>query len=462
MQLVNTMMITIRKLFILVLFALPLISFSQENSPYSRYGIGNLVPQGNIVSRSMGGISAGFADGPTIIAGTSKGQATGQSINSVNPATYSNFVYTTFDIGGQVDTRALKSTNPAGKYTSNNAFISYLQLGFPLLSGNKKALAKNISWGVNMGLKPVSKINYKIEKDSRITGIDSLQTLYEGTGGVNDAFIGTGVRIKNFSFGVNAGYLFGNKSYNTRLTFLNDSVNYLKSNSSTKSDLGGLSFNAGFQYAIQLKKNDTARGTLRIGAYGSLQKQYGASQDILRETFTYDATTGAPTHLDSVYENNGQKGKVQLPSTYGIGFTVEKEHWLYGADFETTNWNSYTFFGQKDQVSNNWTVKAGVQYLPAQINSRKYGQFIKYRAGISFGPDYIVADKKLPQMGISIGAGLPMKLKRAFYDNQYSVMNVALEYGSRGNSSNNIRENIVHISLGFSLSDIWFSRYKYQ
>lgn len=465
MQLVNIMMMPKRKLVILVLFALPLISFSQENSPYSRYGIGNLVPLGNIVNRSMGGISAAFADGPTILAGESKGQASGQAINYVNPASYSNFIYTTFDIGLQVDSRTLKSINPAGKFTSNNAIISYLQLGFPLLNGNKKAAAKNISWGVNMGLRPVSKINYKIEKDSRLTTItpsDSLTALYEGSGGVNNVFLGTGVRVKNFSIGFNAGYLFGNKSYSTRLVFINDTVNYLKSNSSTKTTLGGISFNAGMQYAIQLKKRDTVNGTLRIGAYGNLQKKYGASQNVLRETFSYDGTTGAPTHLDSVYQKNDQKGNVQLPSTFGIGFTVEKQHWLYGVDFETTNWDNYRLYGQTDMVKNNWTVKAGLQYLPAQINSRKYGQFIKYRAGIFFGPDYIVADKKLPQFGVSVGAGLPLKLKRAFYETQYSVMNVALEYGSRGNSNNNIRENIVHISLGFSLSDIWFRRYKYQ
>ena len=77
MQLVNIMMIPKRKLLSLVLFALPLITRSQENSPYSRYGIGNLMPQGNIVNRGMGGVSAGFADLHTI--------------NYVNPASYGYF-----------------------------------------------------------------------------------------------------------------------------------------------------------------------------------------------------------------------------------------------------------------------------------------------------------------------------------------------------------------------------------
>src|SRR5688572_32096522 len=51
--------------------------FSQDNSPYSRYGIGDLVPTTNIISRGMGGISAGYTDV--------------FSINFNNPASYSFF-----------------------------------------------------------------------------------------------------------------------------------------------------------------------------------------------------------------------------------------------------------------------------------------------------------------------------------------------------------------------------------
>lgn len=122
-------MISKHKLTTLLFFILPLISFSQENSPYSRYGIGNLIPGGNILNKGMGGISAGIADPATV--------------NFINPASYSNLIYTTLDIGAQADSRTLKSENPQGKFTANNAIISYLQLGIPLLNGNKKAIQKN-------------------------------------------------------------------------------------------------------------------------------------------------------------------------------------------------------------------------------------------------------------------------------------------------------------------------------
>jgi hypothetical protein len=433
----------------LLFFTFPLICFSQENSPYSRYGIGNLSPRGNILNRGMGGISAGIADPATV--------------NSINPASYSNLIYTTLDIGAEVDSRILKSDDPQGKFTSSNAIIPYLQLGIPLLSGNKKAQKNNTSWGLNFGLRPVSKVNYNISGASRLNNIDSVQTLYEGTGGVNEAFAGTGLRIKNFSFGVNAGYLFGNKDYSTRLIFLNDSVQYYKSNSATTTNFGGLFLNGGIQYVINLKNKDKARhDIIRLGAYGNLKHDYNATQNILRETFEYNSATGNPDKIDSVYQKNDQKGKITLPATFGLGFSFENPHVLLGADFEMTNWDAYRFYGQKDLVKNSWMFKAGIQYFPVTTESKSYWNFVKYRAGIYFGPDYITAGNKLPQYGVSLGAAFPLKLKRSFYETQYSVMNMAVEYGNRGNNNNNIKESILRISVGFSLSDVWFRRYKYD
>lgn len=433
------------KITFLVLAALPLFCFAQENSPYSRYGIGNLVPTANIANRGMGGISAGTSDATTV--------------NTVNPAAYSSLVYTTLDLGLEYDGRNLKSKNPLGNYKSNNGIISYLEIGFPLLNGNKKAQKNNTAWAITFGLKPISKINYKIQSSGR--SVDSTETLYEGTGGVNEAFLGTALKIKNFSMGINTGYLFGEKDYSTRLLFNNDSVNYVSANYASNTRFGGVFLNGGIQYAFDLKKNGKRNGVFRLGAYGNLKQQFNASRDDLRETFSYDAN-GAPVRIDSVTEKNGQKGKVQLPATFGAGLSIEKEHVLLGADFETTQWNDYRFFGQKDLVKNSWTARMGMQYYPASMGATGYFNYVKYRAGVSFGSDYINADNKLPLYTVSIGGGFPLKLKHSFYDLQYSVMNVSFEYGNRGNKDNNITENIYKISLGFSLSDVWFRRQKYQ
>lgn len=115
--------------------AFPVFGFAQENSPYSRYGIGNLLPAANTANRAMGGISAGYAD-PT-------------TLNSVNPATYSDLIYSTLDVGVEYDGRNLKQKDPLASYKSNNAIISYMQFGFPLLMENKKARESKTAWAMS-------------------------------------------------------------------------------------------------------------------------------------------------------------------------------------------------------------------------------------------------------------------------------------------------------------------------
>ncbi|MGN6530274.1 MAG: hypothetical protein ACTHK0_00795 [Ginsengibacter sp.] len=429
------------KLTCFLIAAFPLFCMAQDNSPYSRYGVGNIVPPSNIANRAMGGISAGYSD-PT-------------SINSVNPATYSDLIYSTLDIGLEYDGREIKSANPVGSYKSNNAIVPYLQFGFPLLRGNKKAQKNKTSWGMALGLRQASNISYKIQSTSR-NSVDTISTIYQGNGGVDQAFIGTALRFKNFRIGFNTGYLFGSKDYDTRLTFSNDTLDYYKTHSGTQTRFGGIFLDAGVQYSAKLKK-----GELTFGAYGNLQKQYHATKDDILETFAY-SSTGAPVPIDTVSQVAGQKGKVQMPATFGAGFSYSNDHLTFGADYETTQWENYRFFGQKDLVQNSWTARFGLQYLPASLGSTGYFNYVKYRAGFSFGQDYIAADHSLPVYTISVGGAFPMKLKHSFYDHQYSIMNVTFEYGNRGNNQNNLTENIYKLSLGFSLSDIWFIRQKYQ
>ncbi len=429
------------RIFCLLFFSLPSICLAQENSPYSRYGVGNLLPQGNIANRGMGGISAGVVSDNT-------------TVNLVNPAAPASLIFTTLDVGIEYDGLNLKSKSPAGNFKSNYGIISYLQLAFPLLYGNKKAFKKKVSWSVNFGLKPITRINYKILSAGR-NAIDSTETLYEGSGGINEAFVGTALKIKNLSLGFTTGYLFANKNYNTRMSFSNDSVTYYKSNYQTKSTFGGMFLNVGAQYNIQLNKS-----VLRLGVYSSFKKSFSASRDDLRETFTYN-TDGVPFRLDSVFEKKDQKGKVILPATFGGGFAFENEHLGIGADLEMTNWQDYRYFGEKDFVRNSWIAKGGIQFTPA-MGTSGYFNNVRYRAGFSYGKDYINVDNDLPVYTISFGAALPLKLKHSFYDLQYSIMNLSFEYGNRGNKNNNITENQYKIGVGFSLSDWWFRRQKYQ
>ena len=442
--------------FLPVLFVacgLQLTSNAQEISPYSRYGLGDISPNRNILSRGMGGLAAGVADY--------------QSINFTNPAALGAIYNTIFEIGAEADVRTLKSTTPANKYTSNNAMFSYLQLGFPLTTKNMQK--KNINWGMTFGLRPVSRIDYNISKRERITGVDSVFTLYNGSGGINQVFAGTGFQInegtgfnkKVYRFGVNFGYMFGTKDYSTKIILVNDTVDYYRSNSASNTHFGGLFLQGGFQFEDSIRVG-SKKGNLRLGLYGNVQQRLNAKQDVIRETFALDAS-GNPYRVDSIYDQKGVKGTIVYPSTVGIGFTYQGPNWTYGGDFEFTNWSNYTFYRQTDAVQNSWVARAGAEFFPAKktTSAKKYFSFVRYRAGIFYGPDYVKVTASRPNYGLTLGASMPL-MRRVGYGGEWVVLHTGVEIGGRGDKNVNLRENVVKYTIGLSMNARWFQKRKYD
>jgi hypothetical protein len=121
---------------------------------------------------------------------------------------------------------------------------------------------------------------------------------------------------------LNSGYLFGDKSYDTRLLFNNDSLNYAKTHYGSQTRFGGVFLDAGMQYVARLKKD----AALTFGLYGTLQKTYNGSKDDVLETFNYDPQTGDSKAIDTVSYIPDQKGKVVLPATFGGGIAYSNEH----------------------------------------------------------------------------------------------------------------------------------------
>lgn len=305
-----------------------------------------------------------------------------------------------------------------------------------------------------------------------ITGlpIDTALTRNQGSGGSYLASAGAGVTLfrrekhlmeEKLSIGLNAGFLFGEKDYSTRRDFLNDTVAYYKANYETKTNFGGLYFTAGLQYKLPVSN----KMMLTLGAYGNWGQKIKGSQDILRETYIYDDNAGN-IRLDSVYVRRDLKGNVELPAQFTVGFVLQKfvvpnkeGGWLIGVDFNKQNWDNYRFYGQKDSVKTKWDIKIGGQFNP--VPKRNYFSNVAYRFGLFTGPDYINVGQKLSQLGVTFGLGLPVAISRQA-PNQTTYINMAFEYSKRGNNDNVLKENMFRFSLGFSLSDIWFIKRKYD
>jgi hypothetical protein len=440
--------------------------FAQENSPYSRYGMGDLLSGQNISCRAMGGISAAYSDYGILGAPF--------NINLANPASLGflsntrNFSNTIFDIGTEVNNRTLKNNSSTSKYSSTNAYVSYLQVAFPV--STPKMEKRGTTWGVSFGLKPLSRVSYKVEQNSRISGIDSVNSLFEGNGGLNQANVSTGIRFigkgkqKNeLAIGFSSGYNFGNRSLSTRTSIVNDTIDYYKSNIEVQTRFGGVFLNTGLQYEIHLKKG----ATIRLGAYANLQQNLKASQNSINETFGYDLSGGVVS-IDSVSKTSEVKGEVNIPATYGAGFTYQSKNkqWLVGADFETTNWNDFRFYGEKDQVQSTWTIKAGAELYPAKSNvaTNRYWNYIKYRAGFYYGPDYIRLTESRNRYAVTFGAGFPLTTPRLIQGRgEYVALNTSFELGSVGNNTaTGFRENNLRVNVGISMNARWFQKRSYE
>ena len=451
---------------------------AQDNSPYSRYGLGDQHPNTHIYFRGMGGVSIGYSDQPVDALNDPRGGRYYPAINFSNPASYSRFYAIKeartkklqygrmlLDVGVNIDSRTLKEENNPQSFTSSNGYFSYMQLGVPI----------NKYWGLVFGIRPLSTISYKIDKFERLvdpnTGnpIDSARTRFSGDGGSYLFNTGTGFAVGNFSAGINAGYLFGKKDYSSRRNLINDSIlDYVPSNHQTKTNFGGLFFNAGIQYRVDLSTDKTKY--IQFGATGNIQHKLDTRSDIIRETYFVSGSDGAEITLDSVYRQSDIKGKINYPSSIGFGFVAEqlpavnKTGWLFGADFISNNWDQYTFNGQPDALRSNWQLKLGGQIRPRLKDT--YKSLLAYRAGMFFGDDYIyVNNQKLPVWGITGGISLPIaNLKDASrrFRTQYSIVNISAEYIKRGKTDNPVYESQFRLSVGFTLSDLWFSKRKYE
>src|SRR5215211_5105850 len=150
----------------------------QSNSPYSRYGLGDASPTSNITTRGMGSFSAGYADYV--------------SVNFNNPASYASYFALketktsklqygriVFDAGLNFGSRTLRQPNTTQSFTSSDAFFSYLQIGIPLRR----------NWGLSLGLRPLTRIGYKVNRFEKLTDpisgepVDSALTEFNGNGG---------------------------------------------------------------------------------------------------------------------------------------------------------------------------------------------------------------------------------------------------------------------------------------
>ena len=411
------------------LSSISLKSQTRISSPYSRYGVGSLTQTTNARTLGLGGVSQALHD-PVYI-------------NYDNPATYTAFRQQSFVFNGGIRSQQTELSTVNKTEKSNYTSLGYLQFGTPITDWMK----------ASFGLIPYSNVGYNINNSQTKDDIGNVLYHYEGSGGINQFYIGSGFSITpDLSVGFNATYYFGRMDFE-RSSMFPDSMNYLDIRISDRQSPGDIGLSFGATYKTELSEDYT----MRFGATFSNKTDLRVNRDYIVESMK-KTSESVTTVFDTIQKDIGHKGNIVLPSRFGGGFSLSKnELWELAGDFTYERWEDYKAFGVKDSLQNSLTAALGYEFSPRSTSVSSYFKRMDFRLGAQYHQSYLqLRETQLNKFGISFGLGFPVP-KSA------SKIDLGVELGQMGTTDNKlVKERYIKLTVGLSIFERWFVKRKYD
>ncbi|MBC8266011.1 MAG: hypothetical protein H8E84_03505 [Flavobacteriales bacterium] len=414
---------------ILLFFGGSIIAQNQINSPYSRFGIGNL--QSNVLSEYAA------------LGGTSIASYNPNIVNPYNPASYTAFKANSFifSLGGTHQSTKMQTANL--EQITNNSSFSHFILGLPI--------SKKI--GASAGFLPYSNIGYQIEDSELHSDLGLINYSYLGDGGLNIMYVGMAYRItNNLSLGANANYLFGGLYRNKKVIFTDGTTFNTRKKSSIS--VKGFFYQLGLMYNKDVNENTH----LSFGFTANNNAKISAKRSVLTETYELFSSVFEVVKDTAENTTTGFSNNMILPQNIAVGFSLEiDKKWLLMTDFSMQDWSEYRMFGESDSLTKSMKFSGGLQFTPDYNSVNKYWKLIKFRFGGKFEQTYLqLYNTQLTEKSVSFGFGLPLRKTK-------SEINLSVEMGEKGTTNNNlIKEQFLRFQIGLSLRDIWFVKRKYD
>lgn len=394
-------------------------ALAQTNTPYSMYGYGLLGDRATSMQRQMGGV--GFA------------MNSGRQINVMNPASYAFADSLTFlwDMGADIS--FIHSAEDAVKKNQTGGGLDYLTLQVPL--------SKYI--GASAGLLPLSSVGYSFGNE-----IEHGTMSNQGSGGLNELYLGVAGRVKGLSVGVNISYLFGN--------IVNDVYSTPSGSGRTLFEhvmqIRDWNVNIGAQYGVNFSKADR----LTLGF------TYSPKKTFLGKTWVTNQNLGDNTALPDTVAYMKMRNNYYKPNEYGVGVNYQhtgRSYFMIEADFSLQQWADAKYsalYSSEGQLvfrgmdfNDRYHYAIGGEFSP-KIRGN-YFQRMRYRIGGYYNRDYLVINgNKLKDYGLSCGFGFPTPEGK-------TMINLGFEWKHRVASPDKlISENYYSITLGVNFNELWF------
>lgn len=440
-------------LFVLFLIALtqPLTAQNGFNIPFSQFGVGTVEQPYNIpMITKMGGVAY-----------TLHGN---NLVNPINPASYGSIQPESFvfDMGVGIQTSVLRDNNERLFDADGN--IGYLLMAMPLTKW----------WKLGAGLMPYSTVNYEsVSRSIDPTYPDTIKTIYDGNGGISQAFIGMAFNILNGSekkpdiqVGFNVNFLTGNIYRAISNTFMhNDSAHYYLPNRRFKRTTMG---NITLDFGLQARQPIGDKYTLGLGL---VYKPYmDLTVKDMAIIYTYHAND--ESLIDTVFPGpDGDpsfNSKVEQANTFGFGLNFERNNrWQVAFDATFASWSGMKYTeGRQPSVFGTSSINYGPfsRYAlgfekKGNMDANTYWGRISWGMGIHRETGVLHLNinnnsQRVDEWGAGLGLTLPMRKGR-------SLLTLSLGYSSLGNSSI-LQRNTVTFGIAVSSCERWFFKRKYD
>ncbi len=422
-----------------------LMAQPKNNSPYSRFGVGDILNQNFANLRATPGFTNAYNNS--------------YHLNLQNPASLGFLQMAAFDFGMYGRSSTWESGNESNDNWSGN--MSHLALGFTLNNPVNDLLereVRNFSWGMSFALVPYSLVGYTVQTTGDVPDIGSVTSEFRGEGGTNQFIWSNGFRYKQTAVGFTLGYLFG-KIENVRSVAFNDITAGYSNRFLDDFSINGFTWRFGAQRNFSFntdQPNKVKILTLGVTASSNASLNTNSSQFYQRVNPSYILALANDTILD----RSNVDGKATLPAQFGVGAIFNSAgKFKLGVNYDIAQWSNYRNDAKPETFEDTYRLAFGAEFIPNFASYNKFWERVRYRVGGFTGTDPRSIDgEQLQEVGITFGLGLPITLPRQ----QVSFINLSAEFGKRG-SGTSLQETYGEFTIGFTLNDnSWFFKRKFN
>ena len=414
------MMYKILKYCCIVFLLVSSLTFSQNTSTYTRYGLGDVVYSYSARTLSMG------HSGSAIISS--------DYVELLNPASWSNLSRTRIEFSFGYDELRLSNQNVTKNY--GDGIFKGFTFAFPV--------SQDYGIGIAMGLVPYTRVNYEVQERITNESTGDYTSTYQGKGGLSKIFIGGTYKLPiNFILGATLEYYFGNIKYTSKVDF--DNTTY---------------FPAEYELAYGPTGFGTTIGIITPNMSGLLNSdpisnfRLGLSTNLIGKL---DTDTSFINRSSSIVDSIGfGNTKMEVPMRLNAGLHIAFVNvYNIALDYFYQPWTDLKLSGINQLNLNDvHKVSLGFEYRPQRVPGIGFWEQIMFRAGLSYEmSQYKINNNELRQYSFFGGFAIPLTNE--------NTIDFGIEYSVRGTTENNLlEEDFIRLNLGISLGDTWFIRYE--